>query len=290
MKKYTFLTLILVSALAFNTAAYAIKHVVLVGNFFFNPSSLNVNVGDTVRWVWSAGNHTTTSTPGAIPSGAASWDTLINNTNTFYEYKVTAAGSYAYVCTPHAPGMAGSFTATAFTPTLSVSPSSRSVISSAGTTTFSVISNSAWTASSNANWCTVDPSGSGNTTITATFAANTTNLIRIATITVTVTGLIPQMVTISQAASTVGVGEQFLSDLQVFPNPTKGVFKFTAGRMNDHVLKVTVMDVSGKEILSRVCEGTDGDIFDITNAPRGCYFIRINSENTSQIRRIVLID
>ncbi|MBM3405068.1 MAG: hypothetical protein FJY10_09305, partial [Bacteroidetes bacterium] len=82
--------------------------------------------------------------------------------------------------------------------TLSVTPSSRSVGSTAGNTTFSVTSNTDWTASSNQAWCTVTPSGSGNGTITANFTENTTVDPRSATITVTVNGITPVTVTVNQ--------------------------------------------------------------------------------------------
>jgi len=103
--------------------AFATKWVVNVQNFSFSPSNLpGVIVGDTIRWVWVSGTHTTTST--TIPGGASSWDHPITSTNTFYEYPVTVAGNYNYKCTPHeGMGMVGSFSATAVTPLLiSISP------------------------------------------------------------------------------------------------------------------------------------------------------------------------
>lgn len=379
MKKYTtfLISLVFISAFTISSPSFAVKHVVMVGNFFFNPASLNVNVGDTIRWVWSAGTHTTTSTPGAIPAGAAPWDELITSSSTSYEYKVTVAGSYAYVCTPHVPGMVASFTAAGFSPTLSVAPSNRNVNASAGSTTFSVTSNSSWTAgcsaswctittsgtgngtinanysentsvnqrvatitvmvsglpdqvvtvtqagaaptltvgpsnqnvmasagsttfdvtsntswsvSSDAAWCTVNPSGSGNAMITANFAVNTLSQVRVATITVSVSGLPSQTVTVTQAASTVGVGEHVAADLQVYPNPTRGVFKIRSGDMKDQSLTVSMMDISGKTIFTRVCSGSEEYSFDISREPKGYYFIRINSEKATQARRIVLID
>ncbi len=291
MKKSTSLTflLIIISALAFHTSSMATKHVVSVGNFFFSPSSLNVNVGDTIRWVLSAGNHTTTSNPGGIPAGAASWDALINSANPTFEYKVTVVGSYAYVCTPHAPDMAGTFNATA-APTLSVAPSNRSVSATAGSTTFTVTSNSSWSASSNASWCTVDPSGSGNGTLNASYLANATNVARTAVITLSASGAMSQTATVTQAASTVGISDITVSELQVYPNPTKGLIKFNAGSLKNQILNVTVMDISGKKILSRECLGSDEYSFDISSGPKGFYFIRINSETGSQVKKIMLID
>ena len=84
-------------------------------------------------------------------------------------------------------------------PTLSVTPSNRDVNYTAGSTTFSVISNSSWTTSSNQGWCTTTPSGTGNGTIQVNYLTNTSNLQRIASITVTVTGLTPVIVTLTQA-------------------------------------------------------------------------------------------
>ena len=104
--------------LAFPGRLSATKHIVSVGNFFFSPATLTVSVGDTIRWVWSAGTHTTTSVSGGIPAGAASWNAPITSSSNSFEYRVTMPGAYSYVCTPHAPGMAGSFNAT----TVGISP------------------------------------------------------------------------------------------------------------------------------------------------------------------------
>jgi hypothetical protein len=87
-------------------------------------------------------------------------------------------------------------------PTLTVTPPNQNVTAPAGTTPFTVTSNSAWTAVSNAAWCTVTPSGSGNGTLTATFTQNTLITSRVANITVTVTGLSPVVVTVTQAGGT----------------------------------------------------------------------------------------
>ena len=73
MKKHPYISLIIVAALIISgLQASAVKHVIHVGSFYFTPGNLNVNVGDTVRWVWDNGSHTTTST--TIPAGAATWD------------------------------------------------------------------------------------------------------------------------------------------------------------------------------------------------------------------------
>ena len=91
------------------------------------------------------------------------------------------------------------FTFTAPSCGLAVTPSNQNVAyTPAGSTSFSVTSNCNWTALSNQTWCTVTPSGSGNGTITANYAINTTTSTRIANITVTVSGVIPIVVTVTQ--------------------------------------------------------------------------------------------
>lgn len=189
------ITLILV----FTDRAYSTKHIVNVQNYAFVPANLNVSVGDTIRWVWINGSHTTTST--TIPTGAPAWDEPITSSNPFYEYRVNVPGVYNYLCTPHSSTQIGHFTATNPTPTLSVAPLNQNVSSSSGSTNFTVTSNSNWTASSNQGWCTVTSSGSGNGTIVANYTTNPTTTQRVATITVTVSGLPTSTVTVTQAAA-----------------------------------------------------------------------------------------
>ena len=378
MKKITtFISAFTFLALMFsNIQTYAVKHIVNVQNITFSPSTLNVSVGDTVRWVWINGTHTTTSV--TIPAGANTWDQPITSTNTFYEYPVTVAGTYNYECSIHAAmGMTATFTATSFVPTLAVTPSNRNVSAAAGTATFSVTSNSNWTAScntgwctctpggsgngaisanytmntsvtqrvstitvtvaglpdqtvtvtqagaapslsvgpanqnvaatsgvatfnvvsnttwissSNAAWCSVTPSGNGNGPIIATYEANSTNLVRVATITTTVSGLTPQSVTVTQAAGSVGVDEQAMSNIRVYPNPTKGIFKVNVGNFRDKSAEVTFMDINGKTILNKVCSGATEYSFDLSQESRGYYFARITINDNTTIRRIVLIN
>jgi plastocyanin len=111
MKKvYLFL-----ATLMFLNYAFATTHEVLVEDFQFTPANLNVNVGDTIKWTWVSGDHTTTST--TIPSGATSWNAPMTSDNTTFLYKITEAGTYNYKCIPHASfGMVGTITASIVLP------------------------------------------------------------------------------------------------------------------------------------------------------------------------------
>ena len=85
-------------------------NVISVGGTSFSPNSLNVNVGDTVKFVWSNGSHTTTAV--SVPQGAATWNSPLNSSSTSFFYVVTVAGTYNFHCNIHySMGMVGSFTA-----------------------------------------------------------------------------------------------------------------------------------------------------------------------------------
>jgi plastocyanin len=108
MKK-TLLSLF-VFACVFSLQTLATVHVVIQSGTNFSPADFTVMVGDTVRFQWSNGSHNTVSTD--VPAGADSWNSPLNSGNPSYDYEVTVAGSYAYVCTFHA-GQSGIFTAEA---------------------------------------------------------------------------------------------------------------------------------------------------------------------------------
>lgn len=106
---------LLLLLLGFSRQSQATIVTILVGGASnsFSPSSTTLVLGDTVRWQWVGGFHTTTSL--AIPGGAAAWDQTLSSAGTF-SYKPTQLGTYNYQCNPHAPGMAGTFTVSAPTP------------------------------------------------------------------------------------------------------------------------------------------------------------------------------
>jgi len=84
-----------------------------------------------------------------------------------------------------------SFCASGTSSNLTLSTSAASVSSAAGNATVGVTSNVSWTASSNATtWCTVTPaSGSNNGNLTVSYTANTSTSARMATITVSGSGI-----------------------------------------------------------------------------------------------------
>ncbi len=83
------------------------------GTLRFSPAVVNINVGDSVLWTWASSGHTSTSgTNGVhgddngVPSGL--WDSGFLSSGARFTNTFTAAGNFAYYCTPHAGfGMTG---------------------------------------------------------------------------------------------------------------------------------------------------------------------------------------
>src|SRR5215471_3225439 len=87
---------LLFSAFLNALAATATIHEVDVADFHFTPAQFDALVGDTVKWIWTSGTHTTTGTSVNIPPGADSWDAPIDASNQSFEYIIKVAGTYFY--------------------------------------------------------------------------------------------------------------------------------------------------------------------------------------------------
>ncbi|OJW84398.1 MAG: hypothetical protein BGO69_11645 [Bacteroidetes bacterium 46-16] len=106
--------------------ASATIHVIEAGpnqTFVFTPDSLTAELGDTIKWVWKAATHTTTSDAGVggIPAAAVPWDAPLNATDSTFMYVPAVVGEYNYHCTFHVSmGMVGKFVVIAPTSVINV--------------------------------------------------------------------------------------------------------------------------------------------------------------------------
>src|SRR4030095_8914380 len=108
MKKINTVFILAVLVL-FSFQIYSTTWTVTVRDFQFTPNNFTALVGDTVKWQWVNGSHTTTSL--TVPGGANPWDQAINSSTPTFKYVITTAGNYHYKCTPHFPSMVADFTA-----------------------------------------------------------------------------------------------------------------------------------------------------------------------------------
>jgi N-acetylneuraminic acid mutarotase len=170
---------------------------------------------------------------------------------------------------------------------LAVSPSNQNVSAAAGSTTFTVTSNSAWTASSNATWCTVTSSGNGNGTINANYTSNPENTVRVAQITVSVSGVTPVLVTVTQDIYT-GIGQMSSDDLLITPNPNNGLFIIKSKEHFGEKLVIDIFNSVGNLVRKSDCEAGNDCVFDMQNSAKGVYFVRIGSNRKTIIRKIII--
>ena len=88
------------------------------GTRTFSPSTVNISVGDTVRWTWAASGHSVTSGDSTActadgqfcsPNNTNCSTCVTSNISFVYEFTFTQAGNFSYHCCVHcALGMIGS--------------------------------------------------------------------------------------------------------------------------------------------------------------------------------------
>ena len=69
------------------------SHIILVGTNYFSPEYLKVNVGDTVKFVWVNGIHSTTS---VATSGNDSWNVILSSSNQQYQEVINNSGNHPF--------------------------------------------------------------------------------------------------------------------------------------------------------------------------------------------------
>lgn len=163
------------------------------------------------------------------------------------------------------------------TPTLAVTPASQTVMASAGSTTFDVSSNTNWTCSSDASWCTVTPSGNGNGTIITGYSQNSGNVSRKANLLVSAGGTLSQTVTVSQLAPFVSIEENPESSFRLFPNPTSGVFKITSKAGTSDDMNITILESTERQVTSFHSNAKPEYTFDLSTYPKGIYIVKVET-------------
>lgn len=170
-----------------------------------------------------------------------------------------------------------------------VSPMTPEVTYLAGTTNLTVTSNADWTATDDADWTTITASGSGNGTIVVDYAQNPLHAQRIANISVAVAGKTPVVVQLKQRESEVGIEENTLDGIRIYPNPATTQFVIEANKTMYPQMTVRVVDPSGNTVLTKECTGKERYSFDVTNIAAGTYSINIITTDKNISRKVVII-
>ena len=80
-------------------AVHATVHDVVVQSLSFSPADLQIDVGDTVHWVWTVGSHTVTSGGACTPDGL--FNNPLNSSNPEFSFTFDDPGLVDYHCIPH---------------------------------------------------------------------------------------------------------------------------------------------------------------------------------------------
>lgn len=165
----------------------------------------------------------------------------------------------------------------AATAVLSVSPANADVSSEAGSVDFTVSSNVPWTATADSAWLSVTPSGSGSGALSAAYQANPRAASRISIITVTAAGANPQLVSVTQSGTGVGVDKGEAVHYRIYPNPAKDEFVVEVNPSELPEFKLQVMSLSGIELIAKPCSGKEKYVVDISKLVSGSYMIRLTA-------------
>ena len=98
--------ILMVSASGTMGAATVAVQVAPSGDTSFSPSSVSIQPGDTVQWVWKS-----KSMPHSVTSSGGLFDSGVHQSNTFtFSHTFPAAGTFPYFCTVHPILMKGTVT------------------------------------------------------------------------------------------------------------------------------------------------------------------------------------
>jgi plastocyanin len=108
------------AATAAGSAGGAVVVVKMTDKLRFDPATISIKIGTTVRWEnASSMDHTSTDdaskapdpSDALLPAGATAWDSGLIAAGATFEQTFAVAGSYTYFCEPHASaGMVGHIT------------------------------------------------------------------------------------------------------------------------------------------------------------------------------------
>jgi len=108
MKERDMKSIIYSAVIAASTCSFADTIVVTTDGYTFNPSEIEVMVGDIVHWEWAGGVHTVTSGSGCTADGL--FDSALDSGTPSFEWTVPegADSTIGYFCDPHCGfGMTG---------------------------------------------------------------------------------------------------------------------------------------------------------------------------------------
>lgn len=162
---------------------------------------------------------------------------------------------------------------------MSVSPGMLNVSAGANSiATFEIVSTLNWSISCDKSWLTVDKvSGTGNSTITITAAANSLRSERIATLTVSQGGSVFKTIIVTQEANNTGISEINNPVVKIYPSPVTNKLTISFSALSPQT-DIVIYTSYGEQVYSSKINVIDSEI-DMSLYSPGIYIVKITSMN-----------
>jgi len=86
----------------------------------------------------------------------------------------------------------------------------------------------------------------------------------------------------------VAVHNPVVKELRVFPNPSDGILQLDLTSFGQHVVDVTMTDITGKIVLDKAITAGNVETLDLGHLPGGSYILQISSSNDHMQTKVVL--
>lgn len=80
----------------------------------------------------------------------------------------------------------------------------------------------------------------------------------------------------------------WLTGVQMWPNPTEGLTHIVFGELPATSLEISVIDATGRTVLSQISNGQTTILLDCSNLPGGLYSVRFRTNDESGVRKLVV--
>jgi hypothetical protein len=233
----------------------------------------NFNIISNINWTATSDALWCTPTPAGSGNGILTADYTQNTS-------INSRSASITIYAENGDPITVTVTQAGTTATLAISPEYQNVSAAPGNTTFNVSSNTAWNASTTADWCVITPSGSGNGTIYAGYDENSSTIGRTATIIISGEGTNVQTVYLVQLGS---MATLTVSPPTQFAEPPAGNTTYTITSNADW------MADSNQEWCRPISSGNGNGLLDVnyddntTNADRTA-IITVSAEGTDNFQ------
>jgi N-acetylneuraminic acid mutarotase len=152
--------------------------------------------------------------------------------------------------------------------------------------TAEVTSNTAWTASSNQPWLTINSNleNTGNGSLLFIATRNPTNNIRTATVTISANGAVSQTISVTQEAGEETSIENFsIEKVKLYPNPA--INYFCVEGINESAAKLVLSDLNGKVLFSSNI--VEHENISVNSLPKGLYIVTVTTKKGKTETKLV---